>query len=165
MNKEEKREVRSIHYLGSKLRMLDSIEKALLEVVNAPGAICDLFSGSGTVSKYLLHTYDVISIDIQEYSKVLCEASTSFIDLQTSVDILIENIKGHPMTSEITDAFKSLIIYEKECLESAGQGSIPRLYEIIEHGSLYIYEHEKLSDLSKVLGKAIKTSLDKLYSN
>ena len=165
MNKEDKREVRSIHYLGSKLRMLDSIEKALLEVVNAPGAICDLFSGSGTVSKYLLHTYDVISIDIQEYSKVLCEASTSFINLQTPVDILIENIKRHHMTIEITDAFKPLVTYEKECLVSAGQGSIHHLYEIIECGSLYIYEHEKLSDLSEVLGKAIKTSLDNLYSN
>lgn len=165
MNKEEKREVRSIHYLGSKLRMLDSIEKALMEVVNTSGAICDLFSGSGTVSKYLLHTYDVISIDIQEYSKVLCEASTSFINLQTPVDMLIESIKKLPMTSEITGAFKPLVAYEKECLVSAGHGPIHHLYEIIEHGSLYIYEHEKSSDLSEALEKAIKASLDKLYSN
>lgn len=165
MNKEEIKEVRPIHYLGSKLRMLDSIEKVLRDVVNTSGAICDLFSGSGTVSKYLLRSYDVISIDIQEYSKVLCEASTSFIQLETSLDNLIENIKMQPVAIEIANAFMPLITYEKECLTSAEQASIHDLYEIIERGSLYIYENEKPSDLSEMLEKAIKDSLDKLYSN
>ncbi len=161
----ERKEVRSIHYLGSKLRMLDAIEKALQEVIDKPGAICDLFSGSGTVSKYLLHTYDVISVDIQEYSKVLCEASTNFIELQESASDLIERIKNHPQTKEIVCIFKTLIAHEKDCIKFAEEGSIQQLYEIIESGSLYIFEHDKSLGLSKPLKKAIKNTLYKLYSN
>ena len=46
--------IRSIHYLGSKLRMLEAIKESVDEVVTGDGAICDLFSGSGTVSTEIL---------------------------------------------------------------------------------------------------------------
>lgn len=164
MNKETK-EVRPIHYLGSKLRMLDSIEKALLEVADTHGAICDLFSGSGTVSKYLLHNYDVISVDIQEYSKVLCEASTSFIDSSVPANEIIDDIKNHLKTAEINNIFASLISHEKECIEYAEKGCYQQLYEIIECGSLYIFEHEGSVGLSRALEHAIKVSFDRLYAN
>ena len=152
----EKKEVRSIHYLGSKLRMLDAIETTLNEVVEKPGAICDLFSGSGTVSKYLLRNYDVISVDIQEYSKVLCEASTSYIDTEETASSLVERIKQHPQTNIIVDIFETLLGYEQECLKLANSGLVQQLYEIIELGSLYIYEHGKTGGLSCSLENAIK---------
>lgn len=152
----ERKEVRSIHYLGSKLRMLDAIEATLHEVVEKPGAICDLFSGSGTVSKYLLRNYDVISVDIQEYSKVLCEASTSYFDTTETASSFVERIKQHPQTKIIVDIFEPLLDYEKECLKMADSGYIQQLYEIIELGSLYIYEHGKTDGLSCSLENSIK---------
>ncbi|HGF7657952.1 TPA: DNA adenine methylase, partial [Enterococcus faecium] len=44
---------RPIHYLGSKLRMIDHLEQIIDEVDPSKGRVYDLFSGSGTVSAYL----------------------------------------------------------------------------------------------------------------
>ncbi len=65
---------RPIHYLGSKLRLVDSIIKVIDELDPSMGPVCDLFSGSGTVSGFLSITRDVTAIDIQEYSRVICSA-------------------------------------------------------------------------------------------
>ena len=39
---QEPQTIRSIHYLGSKLRLLEAIKTALDDVVTKEGAICDL---------------------------------------------------------------------------------------------------------------------------
>ena len=153
------KEVRSIHYLGSKLRMLEAIEDALNDVIEKPGAICDLFSGSGTVTKYLLHNFDVISVDIQEYSKVLCEASTSCFDLDIAPHSLIQAIKEHPVTSVLNNIFSSLLSYERKCFASADNGDFKNLYEIIELGSLYILDHESVSEISQEFEEVLKNTL------
>ena len=44
---------RPIHYLGSKLRLLPEIERLVDELDPSKGRVCDLFSGSGTVSYFL----------------------------------------------------------------------------------------------------------------
>ena len=67
-------ELRPIHYLGSKLRILDTIGETVNSVSPGNGRICDLFSGSGTVSRYFSHSRPVTAVDIQEYSRVLCTA-------------------------------------------------------------------------------------------
>ena len=41
---------RPIHYLGSKLRMVDEIVEAVDKVDPSKARVCDLFAGSGTVS-------------------------------------------------------------------------------------------------------------------
>ena len=46
--------IRSIHYLGSKLRMLEAIKESVDEVVTGDGAICDLFS------------------DLEQYQSIFC---------------------------------------------------------------------------------------------
>ena len=63
---------RTIHYLGSKLRLLDPIRRVVASVAPVGQPMCDLFSGSGTVSLALASDWDVTSVDIQEYSRVLC---------------------------------------------------------------------------------------------
>ena len=52
MNSEENMPIRPIHYLGSKLRMLETVKEAVDTVDSSNGCVCDLFSGSGTVSRY-----------------------------------------------------------------------------------------------------------------
>src|SRR5687768_9515108 len=65
---------RPIHYIGSKLRILQPI-LAIIDSVSNPGeTACDLFSGSGTVSMALASNRRVVAIDIQEYSRTLCSA-------------------------------------------------------------------------------------------
>ncbi|PKQ07091.1 MAG: hypothetical protein CVT72_04505, partial [Alphaproteobacteria bacterium HGW-Alphaproteobacteria-11] len=65
---------RPVHYLGSKLRVLTDIEQAIDRVDPSGGAVCDLFSGSSTVSRYLSRRRRVMAVDIQEYARVLAEA-------------------------------------------------------------------------------------------
>lgn len=158
MNQENK-EVRSIHYLGSKLRMLEAIENALNDVIEKPGAICDLFSGSGTVTKYLLHNFDVISVDIQEYSKVLCEASTACLKFDTAPHLLVQDIKEQQATQNLNNIFSQLISYENECSLRADKGELKNLYEIIEFGSLYILEHENVSGISQKFKNILKNTI------
>ncbi|SHE76423.1 Adenine-specific DNA methylase [Microbulbifer donghaiensis] len=65
---------RTVHYLGSKLRFLDFIKAVVDDVAPEGGGVCDLFAGSGSVSQYLSRDRKVVSVDIQEYSRVICSA-------------------------------------------------------------------------------------------
>ena len=68
---------RTIHYLGSKLRLLDFIEGVVNTVDSTPCGVCDLFSGSGSVAQHLSYHRRIIAVDIQEYSRVICSALLS----------------------------------------------------------------------------------------
>lgn len=87
-------ELRPIHYLGSKLRILDTIGGAVDSVSPGNGRICDLFSGSGTVSRYFAHTRPVTAVDIQEYSRVLCSAVLNPVSFPFSGSEFIANVKA-----------------------------------------------------------------------
>jgi len=65
---------RPIHYLGSKLRVIDAISSLVDRIDPGKGRICDLFAGSGTVSAAIATQRAVTAVDIQEYSRVLCSA-------------------------------------------------------------------------------------------
>src|SRR5262245_8638935 len=65
---------RPIHYLGSKLRLVEPLRLALDQVDPSRGRCVDLFAGSGTLSAALSAYRDVTAVDIQEYSRVLCSA-------------------------------------------------------------------------------------------
>lgn len=138
--------IRPIHYLGSKLRMLDTIKEAIDRVDESDGMICDLFSGSGTVSEYLMKYYDVVAVDIQKYSQILCEANMSSIDMDTSA--ILNDIQKRIEGSSLNKAFEDLIEYEHKALANAEDGIISPLYEIIEDGSLYIYQHNETGKVS-----------------
>lgn len=158
----EKQSVRSIHYLGSKLRMLDTIKDAIDSVDDSEGTVCDLFSGSGTVSKYLLQYRDVVSVDIQTYSKVLCEASTQKIEFAQSSDYYVKEIQTSTLSKKIIEAFTPITKYEKTCTDRALNASIESLYEIVELGSIYVYLHESVSGISDELKKAIDNAINNL---
>ena len=84
---------RPIHYLGSKLRLVESIREALLDLDPGVGSVCDLFAGSGTVALALSNERNVVAADIQEYSRVICTAllkPTPFDD--ATVHQLLTNI-------------------------------------------------------------------------
>lgn len=153
--------IRPIHYLGSKLRMLDAIREALDGVVTGGGAVCDLFAGSGTVSKYLLRHYDVVSVDIQMYSKVLCEASMGRLDTAPDADRVLAEIHSQREREELESCFQELINYERNCISMARQGEIAPLYEIIEQGSLYILAHEGNPAVSRRLETCMRAGLDR----
>ena len=154
--------IRSIHYLGSKLRMLEAIKESIDKVAPKGGAVCDLFAGSGTVSKYLLQFGNVISVDIQKYSQVICEASMSLLETSPDANDILLDIKNHTVSKTLNRCFDELINYEKNCTAAAKCGNIAPLYEIIEHGSLYILDKEQTDELTSELKSLMNHSLSML---
>lgn len=142
MINEENTTIRPIHYLGSKLRMLDTIKKAIDYVDPSNGCVCDLFSGSGTVSRYLSSYRDVIAADIQMYSSVLCEATMTWMDCSISSKDIVERIINGNTRKKLIRSYGKLLEYEQICIEKAKNDEIDALYEIIEKGSIYIYLKE-----------------------
>lgn len=158
MNKEDLTAIRPIHYLGSKLRMLDAIKRAVDLVDDSNGCVCDLFSGSGTVSSYLSTYRNVIAADIQMYSSVLCEATMSWLNYDGSSSDIVTEIKNGETRNKLYSIFGDLMEYEQACINKAQKGDINSLYDIIENGSIYIYLHEGNENCRTEL----KNSLDKL---
>ena len=123
---------RPIHYLGSKLRMIDSIVEAVDEVDPSRGRVCDLFAGSGTVTGVLSQTRSVTAVDIQEYSRVLCSALVHPIVTTDSRTLILES----PETSRLAYATASIVHYEQESIKLALSGHPDMLNDFMEHCSL-----------------------------
>lgn len=150
---------RPIHYLGSKLRILDFIGETIDNIDPSRGTVCDLFSGSGTVSQFLGNSRRVISVDIQEYSRVLCSALLSPCSIPFTAEYFIEKIKSSDNYKYLLDTFSLLLSYEKLALDTAIANNIEKLYDIIENGSLITTEINKTSsandELSRILLKMV----------
>lgn len=129
---------RTLNYLGSKLRLLDFIEEQVMRVT-PEGGVCDLFAGSGCVSFKLSRTFHVTSCDIQNYSKIICNALLCKHDIsENEVADFIERL--YENNSLIADAFRPLVSIEEKAI--AERDSII-LTDIIEHGSVEVYRIEK----------------------
>ena len=134
-----KRNIKTVHYLGSKIRMLPEIKKCIDELNHTGGRVCDLFSGSGVVSEFLLQQYDILAVDIQKYSSVYCKARlTGGIQEIDSKKLELE-IKESISRKTLLDKFKPILEYESKGMEKLSYGHIETIYEIIEKGSLYAY--------------------------
>lgn len=131
--------VKTVHYLGSKKRMLRQI-KEQVDILNPnKGKVCDLFCGSGVVSEYLHKYYDLLSVDIQNYSKVYCDARLS--DSIPNINVLkIKNeIQQSVVRQSLLKVFSPLLEYEEKAMDNLKKGCLEALYEIIEKGSFYAY--------------------------
>lgn len=149
--------VKTVHYLGSKARMLVPIKKYIDEINEANGRVCDLFCGSGVVSEYLLQQYDVLAVDIQNYSKVYCEARLTGGIQDIDYKKIESDIKDSLVRKRNLDDYKPILNYEEKCRMALMDGKLEPIYEIIQKGSLYAYL-EKLEygedTLSPILEKA-----------
>ena len=133
---------RPIHYLGSKLRIVNQIRRLLDQVDPARGPVCDLFAGSGTVSNALSPSRNVIAVDIQEYSRVLCSALLNPAEYNPD---LLADLVCSASTSEhsatLSWALEPLVEYEQKCLTMAAAGQLEPLCDLLEYGSLVSFEH------------------------
>lgn len=140
---------RTLNYLGSKLRLLDFIEDKVLYVTPQGAGICDLFAGSGCVSRKLSRLYPVVSCDIQGYSKVI---SNALLNKFNVTDKTIEDFVlslDNEAASKLRVAFAPLIELEQYAIDSK---NLEVLTCILEHGSLEVFNIEhNLSCLSDQL--------------
>lgn len=125
---------RPIHYLGSKLRLAESIRSILADLDPSYGTACDLFAGSGTVSMVLSNERSVVAADIQEYSRVICSAllNPAQVD-QTFVDSLCCDIERRK--ESIESYLEPILWYETRAIENANKNP-SELCDLIESGSL-----------------------------
>src|SRR5258708_22315902 len=151
---------RSIHYLGSKLRLLPQISELIEEIMPNGGPVCDLFSGSGTVSLALSSRRRVVAVDIQEYSRVLCSALLGdFRPNRQDICRFLEELLNSPYRRILTNATSTLEMYEQESLELAGKGNANRLCDIIENGSIISAELSMTEPEYSELSQALRTAI------
>ncbi|MBN8185984.1 DNA adenine methylase [Salipiger thiooxidans] len=138
---------RPIHYLGSKLRALPAIEEALQGVSDEASPVCDLFAGSGTVASWLSRSRPVTAVDIQEYSRIICDAMLN--PSQVSLKVLEVKIAAAISSSRLTGVLRAarpLIELEEQLLEQSRLGDPSGLADLIEAGSFMTFRgrHENL---------------------
>lgn len=128
--------VRTLNYLGSKLRLLDFIQGQVERVTECDDGVCDLFAGSGCVSFKLSSRFSVTACDIQYYSKVLCDALLGTHNLSdekiNSFLAGLSNVKHMPLEQ----IYAPLMKIEEEAIANK---NLAVLADIIEHGSLEVF--------------------------
>lgn len=152
---------RTIHYLGSKLRVLHKIQRAVSAIAPSGQPVCDLFAGSGVVSLALASEWDVTSVDIQEYSRVLCNGLLHPpLNATTTAARLCEQTVNGTLRKRLRSALRDLLIHEKQCLADAADVAIEDLCDLLEHGSLL--PHNGQADIPPALHTRFTAALSKL---
>jgi adenine-specific DNA methylase len=140
---------RPIHYLGSKLRILDFINKTIDQIDPNKGRVIDLFAGSGSVSFKLSRSRNVTSVDIQEYSRVICSALLKHVvDFKKADDFVLE-CKNSQYFHNLLEAVDPLIQYEKRSIFESFSGDSNNLCNLLENGSIISCEVNNIQN-SKV---------------
>ena len=128
---------RTIHYLGSKLRLLDPIRRAVADLAPVGEPVCDLFAGSGVVSLSLACSWDVTSVDIQEYSRVLCSGLVHSPKNAADEGLrLRDRALVGTLRTRLRHALCGLLSHERKCVAEAVAGEMHGLCDLLEHGSL-----------------------------
>lgn len=156
--------VKTVHYLGSKTRMLVPIKKYIDELNQVNGQVCDLFCGSGVVSEYLFQQYDILAADIQNYSKVYCEARLTGGTQDIDFKKIESDIKDSLVRKINLDDYKPVLDYEDECRMALINGKLEPMYEIIEKGSLYAYLG-KLEYVEDILSPGLEKIFSEVEKN
>lgn len=153
---------RPIHYLGSKLRILDVIQSTIDEIDPTGGGVCDLFAGSGTVSKHLSKTRPVTSVDIQEYSRVICSALLKPFAEVYEINSFTDSCKNSEHYRKLLWAIEPMIKHEAFCNSSAISGEPMLLCELIESGSIISFEQGTTLNCSSELIDAMKNTSSRI---
>lgn len=155
---------RPIHYLGSKLRIVNQLCELLDNLDPSYGPVCDLFAGSGTVSKALSLKRDVIAVDIQEYSRVLCSAvlNPAECDLDWA-EHFVRQVSSSDHFKILSWAFEPLIDFEEKCLFMASNGNLEPLCDLLENGSLIAFEQSVYHTTNSSLFAAMKEVESRLH--
>ncbi len=132
---------RPIHYLGSKLRLANSICDLLTDLADGP--VCDLFAGSGTVALAASRSRDVVAADIQEYSRVICTALLNPRSVSDH-DVTALFNGADRARSVLEQYFEPLLDCEQRAIELSG--TRPELLcDFVDHSSLINGENGPLA--------------------
>jgi adenine-specific DNA-methyltransferase len=156
---------RPIHYLGSKLRLLDPIKETIRSLDRNNGTLCDLFAGSGTVSLALSQERNTVSVDIQEYSRVLCSA---LLLPPVITDEIVTQLQKHASSGghrqRLLWIIEPLIAHEEWCIHQAESGKPDAICDLLEHGCLLLQERGIAQARNPLLRLALEATQSRLTS-
>lgn len=154
---------RPIHYLGSKLRIVDLVREVVDMVDPSGGPVCDLFAGSGTVSRGFSVSRTVVSVDIQEYSRVLCSALLNPVSVTKEA---VERFSKTAFSSEharcLTWAIEPMVDYEASCRHQAELGDVEPLCQLLEQASIILFQLDAGRFEDTALRSALSNTVSRL---
>lgn len=150
------RAFRTIHYLGSKLRVLESIKQVVDELDPERNGICDLFAGTGSVSQQFSSDRKVVSVDIQNYSRIICSALLNPISDEFTKSFT-KNISTSEFLVEYSKVFEPLISLEDSVINGHLSLNLESVCNFLENSSLYAFlSDENGDDLIPELNQAFE---------
>jgi len=152
---------RTIHYLGSKLRVLEQLKEIVDELDPKKNGFLDLFAGSGSVSQYLSFDRKIVSVDIQNYSQVICSALLKPIS-DSFIHTFHEKVANSVFTSKYLSIFDSLIDLEENIINGQLSQNLDLVCNFLENASLYSAISNTPNNGSKKLKDAFTSSIQKL---
>lgn len=155
---------RPIYYLGCKTSFTSAIKTAIDEVDPSGGRLVDLFSGTGSVAAALGMTREVTTVDVQEYSRVLCSAVLSPPVLsQAEIGEVVARALRDEAAKQALWCLQPLIEHERECIDAAAIGDFNALVELIESPPLAVRATFEFVASSTRLGDATREVLHRFH--
>ncbi len=136
---------RTIHYLGSKLRVLEFIKQVIDELDPEKNGICDLFSGTGSVSQHFSSERKVVSVDIQNYSSVICSALLNPISDEITYSFT-KSLQSSKFFNEYLNIFQPMISLEDSLVNGKLSSNLETVCNFLENSSLYAYLSDERND-------------------
>lgn len=154
--------VRPIHYLGSKLRIVENICQIVDSIDATHGPILDLFSGSGTVSLAMSRSRDVVAVDIQEYSRVICSALLHPVDSKSiSAKEFVRDVLSSECFVSLKQALEPMVELEQNFIKMAKDGQPEPLCDLLECGSIIVFQQTGCS-VNSAIAKAMSETISRL---
>lgn len=155
---------RPIYYLGCKTSFTSAIKAAIDDVDPSGGRLVDLFAGTGSVGAALGATREVTTVDVQEYSRVLCSAvlNPSALSRAEITDVVARALCDET-AKQVLWCLQPLIEYERECIGAAVTGDLNALVELIESPPLAVRAKPELAAPSTRFGDATREVLHRFH--
>jgi len=152
---------RPIYYLGCKNEFADEVSRAIRDVAPSGGRLGDIFAGTGAIAAALSTSMEVLTADVQEYSRVLCSATLHPYPI-TSVDIYdtVSRVKSSDIALQLKWCCQPLINYENQCIDMAELGNSAPLVELLESEPIAAWQSG--SAIDSPLSEAMNTVVSRL---
>lgn len=134
-----------LYYLGCKASLSQPILEAIHDLAPSGGRACDLFAGSGVIGAALASKRDVTTVDVQEYSRVICSAQLRPPAISAADAHAWANAaRISSLHDTMSWCFAPVIEYEKEAIAGALVGSFDDLLVLLESVPLVIADDRSI---------------------
>jgi 16S rRNA G966 N2-methylase RsmD len=154
---------RPIYYLGCKTSFTSAIKTAIDEVDPSGGRLVDLFSGTGVVAGAMGASRNVTTVDIQEYSRVLCSAMLNPVGFSPGlIEQTLSQLSCGEAARQVIWCSQPVINYEQNCIDEASKGNVLALIAFMESPPLVAYESQEYPLPDSRLGEAVQETIARL---